>query len=353
MFGKREDFCMDFNKISAEFFTLSRNDELMEGWPDLIRTSTGKMICVFNQCVGHCNRNHTRIALRESTDGGKRWSDIRFVGCETHHGDQWNSIRISQVSDGRLLLVCDRIDNNEFTDTTAMWIFESRDDGATWTDGRPMGIFGYCSDKIRELSDGTLILLVSSYNSELGKSVVYAHRSTDGGETWSDRIPAAVSPMYNFIEPALLVCPDGTLVAFLRENSHKGICCMKAVSHDGGLSWDGVYKLPIPGCHRPSVGWLNDGRLLMTYRHHDNRIYRDTCAVLLDSDTAEASADYVEEIPLYLLDRDTSAEAPDTGYTAWVETAPEKILSVNYITNDAAHPYIRGYFWDIPKPQSI
>ena len=49
-------------------FDLSRNDAVMEGWPDLICTQTGKLICVYNECVAHTNRDHSKIALRESFD---------------------------------------------------------------------------------------------------------------------------------------------------------------------------------------------------------------------------------------------------------------------------------------------
>ena len=55
-------------------------------------------------------------------------------------------------------------------------------------------------------------------------------------------------------------------MAFLRENSGEGRDCYKAVSHDDGEHWEGLYRFPLPGCHRPVAGMLQSGRVLITYR---------------------------------------------------------------------------------------
>ena len=331
---------IEMKKIDVEKFDISRTDTIMEGWPDMIRTASGKLICVYNECVAHGNRDHSRIALRESTDEGKTWSDARYVDVETFQGDQWNSIRLNRLSDGRLLLVCDRIDGTEKTDTTEIWMWESTDDGVSWSEGIRHGIFGYCADKVRELRDGTLLLLVSSFDSGLRRSVVYAHRSADGGETWSERIPVAADPDYNFIEPAVLETSDGTLVAFMRENSSKNYDCMRAFSKDGGKTWSGVYPLALPGCHRPAVGYLSDGRILLTYRSYMDKTKRVVAAAVFDE--AAALSEQRGTIPLYQLDYD-SAASPDTGYTAWVELEDKQLLMANYIVDTAPRAFIRGY----------
>lgn len=337
---KQEKETIDMKKIDTEKFDISRTDTIMEGWPDLIRTASGKLICVYNECVAHGNRDHSRIALRESSDDGKTWSDARYVDIETFQGDQWNSIRLSQFADGRLILVCDRIDGNEKTDTTEIWMWESTDDGVSWSEGIRHGIFGYCADKVRELKDGTLLLLVSSYDSGLRRSVIYAHRSTDGGKTWSERIPVASDPEYSVIEPAVLETSDGTLVAFLRENSSKNYDCMRAISKDGGKTWEGMYPLALPGCHRPFVGYLSDGRILLTYRSYIDKTKRVVAAAVFD-EAAALSKDR-GTIPLFQLDYD-SAASPDTGYTAWVELADKEIIMANYIVDTAPRAFIRGY----------
>ena len=57
--------------VNVEKFTLSRDDSFMEGWPDLIKLHTGRLLVAYNECVGHGNRDHTHITVRVSDDGGQ------------------------------------------------------------------------------------------------------------------------------------------------------------------------------------------------------------------------------------------------------------------------------------------
>jgi len=132
--------------MNIKKLTVSRDDTFMEGWPDLIRLHSGRLLVAYNECVGHGNRDHTHITVRVSDNGGESWSEKRYVGEETFHGDQWNSIRVNQMKDGRIILVCDRISGTEFSRETELYAFESLDDGDTWSDKRRLGIFGYCCD---------------------------------------------------------------------------------------------------------------------------------------------------------------------------------------------------------------
>ena len=34
-------------------FTVSRNDAMHEGWPDIVRTRSGRLLCVFSECEAH------------------------------------------------------------------------------------------------------------------------------------------------------------------------------------------------------------------------------------------------------------------------------------------------------------
>ena len=255
---------MEMKKIATEKFIISRNDNFMEGWPDMIKTQSGKLICVYNECVSHPNRDHTWIAMRYSLDNGKTWSEPRHIDVETMHGNHWNSIRISQVKSGRIFLVCDRVEEDERTNKTQMVFWTSDDDGVNWSQGYKPGIYGFCSDKVRELKDGSLLMLIS------------AHNHQNGGKTWSDRIVVASSDEYYLIEPAAMEMSDGTLVAFIRENSHTNKDCMRSISKDGGLTWDGIYPFAIPCCHRPSVSRLSNGNILLTYRHQESGVKRIT-----------------------------------------------------------------------------
>ena len=329
-------------QISFEKFTISRNDTIMEGWPDMIRLKSGRILVVYNECTAHTNRNGTHITLRKSEDNGVTWSEKQYIGPETQHGDQWNSIRFSQCSDGRILLVCDRIAEVETSQETKFFLFESRDDGDTWTASREIGVYGYCSDKIRELSDGSLLLCVSRYNPATQKSEVFAHKSRDGGQTWSAPVLAAHSPSHTFIEPAALELSDGTVVVFLRENSQRGDNGFVVVSEDKGEHFSGLREIPVKGMHRPAVGFLQDGRILLSYREHlrGGQPYPDLKLCIFSE--ADLKNPHPDGWNCCLVDHDGS-DRVDQGYSAWLQLPDGRILMANYIVDDAPKAYIRGY----------
>jgi len=324
--------------MNIKKLTVSRDDTFMEGWPDLIRLHSGRLLVAYNECVGHGNRDHTHITVRVSDNGGESWSEKRYVGEETFHGDQWNSIRVNQMKDGRIILVCDRISGTEFSRETELYAFESLDDGDTWSDKRRLGIFGYCPDKVRELADGSLLLCVSRFNAERGKSEIFAHKSDDGGFRWSAPVLAAASDRYTFIEPAVYQMSGGELAIFLRENSFKNYNGFVIFSKDGGKSFTKAREIPVAGMHRPFVGRLKNGNILLSYRE------------FLDGDKSRLKASIFDESALMVggafsifeIDRDRS-QSPDGGYSAWTELDGGEIFMVNYIVDDAPRAYIRGY----------
>ncbi len=324
--------------FEIEKFTLSRNDSFMEGWPDLIKLKSGRLLTAYNECVGHGNRDHTHITVRTSDDGGRTWSEKIYVGEETFQGNQWNSIRVNQLRDGRIILVCDKIAGTEFAAETELYAFESYDDGASFTEKRRLGIYGYCSDKVRELSDGSLLLCVSRFNSEIGRSEIFAHKSLDGGVTWSDPRLAASSTVYTFIEPAAYEMGDGTVAVFLRENSFKNYNGFVVFSQDGGNSFDEHIEIPVPGMHRPFVGRLKNGKLLLSYREFLNGDRSRIKACVFDENAILSGGNF----EIFEIDRDMS-KTPDSGYSAWVQLDDGEVVMVNYIVDDAPKAYIRGY----------
>ena len=329
-------------KLETQKFTLSRNDAFMEGWPDLIRLQTGRILVFYNECTAHSNRDHSHITMRKSDDDGHTWSEKLHIGEETHHGDQWNSIRVNQLNDGRILLVCDRIANHERTQKTKFYTFESTDNGDSWSEKYNIGVYGYCSDKIRELSDGSLLLCVSRYNIHTEKSEILAHKSYDGGKSWSTAQMVASSHQYTFIEPAAIELSNGTIAVFIRENSQQGYNGFIAYSDDLGNSFYGLREIPVKGMHRPAVGFLTDGRILLSYREHlfPQKPYPNLKACVLTEH--EVLNPVTTQPEIHLIDHDRSDHV-DQGYSAWVQLPDSTILMVNYITDDAPKPYIRGY----------
>ncbi len=332
--------------MKIEKFTISRNDNFMEGWPDLIRLKSGRLVVTYNECTSHIDRAHTHIAVRYSDDDGISWSDVIYVGEETHHGDHYNSIRISQMSDGKILLVCDRLNGCETNAGCKLHMFESTNDGESWSDAYDTGTQGYCSDKVREMPDGSYLICISLYNEATGKTEIFAHKSYDGGKTWTKGVLAASSAKYTFIEPAAFTLSDGRICVFLRENSQKGYNGFVVYSEDFGNSFGEISEIPVEGMHRPFIGRLSDGRLFLSYREFLSPIsaseFKGTSANLKACIFTEAELIKAEHFETHLIDTDQS-ENPDQGYSAWVQLDDGQIVMANYITDDAPKPYIRGY----------
>lgn len=328
--------------INVEKFVVSRNDAFMEGWPDMIRLKTGRLLVFYNECTAHNNRDYTHITMRKSDDNGHTWSEKQYIGEETHQGDQWNSIRVNQLNDGRILLVCDRIFDNERTQETKFYTFVSVDNGDSWSEKYDIGVYGFCSDKIRELSDGSLLLCVSRHNVNTNKAEIFAHKSYDGGKTWSAAETVASSDKYTFIEPAVIELKGGTIAALIRESSNCGYNGFIAFSNDMGKHFEGLQEIPVTGMHRPAVGFLSDGRILLSYREHlsSKQLYPDLkMCILTENDVLNPTGMHPE---IHLIDHDQSCYA-DQGYSAWVQLPDGTVLMVNYIVDDAPKPYIRGY----------
>ena len=323
--------------MKIDKFTISRNDDFMEGWPDLIKTSTGRLIVTYNECISHINRNHTHITMRFSDDNGYTWSEPKYIGEETFHKNQYNSIRINQMSDGKILIVCDRIKENELSSECELHMWESTDDGETWSQTINTGIHGYCSDKIRELPDGSYLICISVYNEQTKKSDIYAHKSFDRGKTWTKGVLAASSDKFTFIEPAVIVLNNNRICVFLRENSLKGYNGFAVYSDNLGESFYGLSEIPIKGMHRPFVGKLTDGRILLSCREYISSSLDLKMCIFTENELEKASS-----FETYYIDRDNSAD-PDQGYSAWAELTDGSIIMANYIVDDASKAYIRGY----------
>ncbi|HPP12396.1 MAG TPA: sialidase family protein, partial [bacterium] len=157
-------------------------------------------------------------------------------------------------------------------------------------------------------------------------------------------------------EVSLVEVEPGILVAFHRENSRQGWDCFKTISRDNGENWGQVIPFPLPGCHRPVAGVLRDGQLLITYRFlPGGRAWaHNFFAALTDKESALAPDRNSVRVRIFPLDYDRSP-ACDTGYSGWVQFPDGEIYAVNYLVDEAAKAWIRGYSFfpeDIILPQT-
>ena len=113
---------------------------------------------------------------------------------------------------------------------------------------------------------------------------------------------------------------------------------MKAVSHDKGETWEGVYNTPMCGGHRPTSGFLNECSVMVTYRFHYKHPegMANMFGAFLSADTLTKNVRSEQDARIFPIDYDRNAD-PDSGYTGWVQFDDGEIYVVNYIAEMAAH----------------
>lgn len=210
---------------------VSRDDSIYEAWPDVVLTPSGKLICVFSECIHHCDRSYTRIVLTDSIDRGRTWTPKRGLSEPTKGLPYWNCARITLLKDGRVVLV-DRIGSDKRLATNHLWF--SHDEGRTWDGPHSTPALGIVPDKLLELSSGRWILSCHRPSPEHGFLEQRLWYSDNQGQFWTGPVAVASQKGLNLCEASILPLPDGTLVAFMRENSAQGWDCFKAISHDQG-----------------------------------------------------------------------------------------------------------------------
>lgn len=333
--------------MTIQRFTVSRDDNIYEAWPDVVLTRGGKLICVFSECNHHGDRSYTRIVFTESTDRGRTWSPKKPLSEGTKGYPYWNCARISKLNDDRLVVACDKIyGKGESGGINYLWFADA--EGENWDGPFETPVKGIVPDKLRELSTGRWILAThdkSVKHEYLEQSLWY---SDDKGRSWTGPITVASKEGLHLCEASILPLPDGTLVAFMRENSGEGRDCQKAVSHDNGESWEGPYRAPLPGCHRPVAGLLQSGKILITYRFMQGgkgwlgTWTQNFFAALTDVESAKARERKEQWARIMPIDFDRSPVS-DLGYSGWVQFDDGEIYVVNYIVDDAPKAQIRGY----------
>lgn len=336
--------------MPVQKFKISCDKNIYEAWPDVILLNNGKMICAFNECTHHADRTYSRVMLTESFDHGKTWTPKHPLSESTEGLPYFYDVgRLALLKSGKIVFTVSRCIHNlpMESETTDVIIFESSDNGETWSDPIITPLKGLVPDKLTELDNGRLLL--SAHRAvESGRLVQYLIYSDDSGDSWSPEIVMADDPRYDLCEVSMLPLGNGTIVSFFRVNNGC-VDCQKVISHDNGETWSELIPFPIPGCHRPSAGFLQDGRILITCRLYQGGAgwfgnwTQNTIAVMTDKESALADNRKGAATRILPLDFDRSPVS-DTGYTGWVQFPDQEIYVVNYIVDDKIDKaQIRGY----------
>ena len=332
-------------------FIISRDEVYYHAFPDVVLTPSGKLVCVISECNHHGDRSYTRIVLRESADRGRTWSPKRALTDGTSGMPYWNCPRLSLLRDGRLVVLVDSLGTREHSegyDKLKNVLFFSSDEGRTWSEPLLTPAQGIVPDKLQELASGRWLLACHVKDGVSGCLTERLWFSDDQGAHWSGPVIVGQRAGLNLCEASILEVEPGLLTAFHRENSGLGLDCFKTFSRDNGETWSEPIAFPLPGCHRPVSGFLQDGRILITFRFMQGgkgwlgSWTQNFFAALTDRASVLAAGRQEASTRIMPLDFDRSPKS-DLGYSGWVQFPDGEIYIAGYIVDDWPRGQIRGY----------
>jgi sialidase-1 len=220
-----------------------------EAFPDICRTPTGELLCVFYAGYAHVSVPNdalpkgARICLCRSTDNGVTWSPAEVV-VDSPIDDRDPSI--TRLPNGELLVTYMSYDPGRRPGTHQVFTVRSADGGHTWSDPSrvptPFTANEAVSNPAVLLSDGRLLL--PCYGNMLGNTgpryMVAVLESRDLGKTWTT-LSTVSSPKEELDEPAIVELPDGSLLMVTRPTM------LWCESTDGGKTWTGPQPMPTSG----------------------------------------------------------------------------------------------------------
>ena len=338
-----------------QFFTVSRDDSIYEAWPDVALTTSEHLVCVFAECTHHADRGYTRIMHTRSEDRGRTWSPkqplTEPLRGEHQKSPYWDNPRIVRLRDGGLCVLVDiHYPPKHYGTKVEVFAFFSQDEGKIWSQPVKTPIQGGGLDRLLELKSaphqGRWVVACHQEWAEGWNVDVYL--TEDHGTHWEGPFRVARDSTLKFCEPSVVEMPSGELVCFLRENSKLGYDVFKCISRDGGRTWSAPTQFPVPACHRPVAGILQNGMVLITHRyaHHGKGWLgwwtQNTFAAFSDPNSCLQDKRNEAQVRIMPIDYDRSPVA-DCGYTGWVQFQDGEIYVVNYIVDDAPKAQIRGY----------
>ena len=285
------DSILDIRSLPGTRETIAYQDGGL--FPVLALAPNGVAVAALRGGAGHIGREG-RMEVVRSLDGGLTWTPP-YLLADSEDDDRNPAFGVS--SKGTLILLYHRQHNYDadgnyqggvrISDRKPVAIMATRsfDNGLTWEEPYPLSIdalpTGSPYGKIVSLDDGTL--LVPIYNSlawadeqsDQRFDTSYLVRSQDDGRTWGS--VSQIAPHMN--ETALIVLPDGDILAVLRDDNAQGLHSTR--SQDGGLTWSPTTQITQARQHPADLVRLSNGDILLTYGNRnpphriEGRVSRD------------------------------------------------------------------------------
>lgn len=329
---------------------LSREDDVYKAVPDLAMCDDGSLVCTYRESLFHLWYPFSRVAVQTSRDGGLNWGRKQVVEeCSDYESDGgWNNPRLLYLGERELLLICDWIPPHEHegTPNSEIWLWRSRDCGVTWDEKVSTGIKGRICPTIFRTDSGKILLGADGWNGAYWWHDCFV--STDGGSSWEGPIEVGSSPRLALNEGSYVQLDDGTLVCYIREDG-EAIRAYKALSKDGGETWEGPYPtglLAITG--RPHAGLLRSGEVAITYGFGRSPrqlvLHVEPQSIASDPRCVENESKSHKEprFRRFFIDHDRSLH-PDGAYSSWVQLPTGDLYVIQYIVDDAPMGHIRSY----------
>ncbi len=339
-------------------YVISKDSAHYQAWPDIALTQGGRLVCVFSECTHHLDRSWSAIFYRTSDDRGKIWSEKRPLSAPSilkETGWLWNCPRITALSDGRLVALCDRPSSEDLEASQPNYFWFSSDEGESWSDPIETPAIGICPDRLvisHRFGGGERWHLTAQRKISEAKQEVWIEHtwiSDDEGKCWQGPFIIAKVPSLLLCEASLFQIPTGELICLLRENSMRGLDAFKCVSRDGGITWSKPIEFPLPGCHRPVGGPLQSGKVLITFRlcqggskvNWFGRMTQNFFGALTTTEACLAETREDAHTLLFPIAHDRSPLA-DIGYSGWVQFPDGELYIAYYLVDDHRLGHIRG-----------
>ncbi|WP_319582011.1 sialidase family protein [uncultured Pseudodesulfovibrio sp.] len=226
-------------------------------FPDVIRLQDGRLMVAYNEADRHVRPDRRVLVVKTSRDNGATWSDPVFPQTPISH-----SPRLKQFPDGTILL-----------SDSSRCFFESVDNGRIWQPFAATGLTHDMHDRILVLDDGSWLTAGHQHVGDEEHPAIrqppteqIVFRSTDRGRNWERLSVMAAERNLVLCEASMAKLPSGRILALLRENSFVFEPMYLTHSDDNGTTWSRPEPAALMG-HRPTMGLLDDGRLLVTYRN--------------------------------------------------------------------------------------
>ncbi len=202
--------------------------------------------------------------VRLSKDYGKSWSEAIRVPVTTPHGP-------IQLKNGKLLYIGKAYDGDVFRDEMPIQVWESSDDGQTWSFlsdiALPEGVENknFYEPHAVELPNGRILGAIRAQGANVANGfTIYLCHSDDCGHTWS--IPRSTD--YSGSPPHMLLHSSGAVIMTYGRRQSPIYGQRVRVSYDGGETWSAETELTnhAPGDHGyPATVELPNGSLLTVY----------------------------------------------------------------------------------------